>query len=273
MEYLFPARGTDCPMLTDPPTDFESHEANFSLNYGSTSSRPGKFASLSEFAIPENQGPLGSTPNQSVHHDPIILNRIYVPHIIHIEDSDKNSRIHDRIMLVIRTNSPSSSMTCLSFCKHENVIDEEHCLDHAQVTTQTERQISTELASSYTTIEYFKLCISLEFDGYIQKPAKGVYINLKELWNIESTEAVKFAILGKVDPDHWPDACQKIIDVFSSSVGDLDRRRSRNSWSSAPMDFDSGNGEEKVEEEDKGKSKGKGKGKRKGREKGRRRKS
>jgi len=86
---------------------------------------------------------------------------------------------------------------------------------------------------------------------------ENAYINLKEMWNIESAEDVKFAILGKVVPSHWPAARQKIIDVFSSTVGDLDRRGSKTSETSVAADFGTDNNERKEKEKGKGKAKGK----------------
>lgn len=193
------------------------------------------------------------------------MDRISVSHIIHIEDSDPTSRIHDRIMLVIRTNPPSS-VTCLSFCRHERVIDDEHCLDHAKLATETDSQNEiTSKSSSSTTPDaesyYFKLYVSLEYGGCKRRPMENAYINLKELWNIEHAEVVKFAILGKAVPSHWPAALEKIIEVFSSTVGDLDRRGPRTSEALTAADFGTDNNERMEKEKVKVKERGKGKGK------------
>lgn len=137
MALPFFNRGKDRSTPTEPPTNLERYQTTPSVRHGSSSSRPGKFTKLSEFARPENKEPSNLNTNQSVNHNPITLDRISVSHVIHIEDSDPTSRIHDRIMLVIRTNPPSS-VTCLSFCTHESVIDDEHCLDHAKLATETD---------------------------------------------------------------------------------------------------------------------------------------
>jgi len=274
MDLPFFNRGKDRSTPAEPPTDLDPCQTTPSVRHGSSSSRPGKFTKLSEFARPENQEPSNLNTNQSVNHNPITLDRISVSHIIHIEDRDPNSRIHDRIMLVIRTNPPSS-VTCLSFCRHERVIDDEHCLDHAKLTTETDSQSKiASTSSSSTTLDaesdYFKLCVSLEYGGCKRRPMENAYINLKELWNIEYAEDVKFAILGKAVPSHWPDAREKIIQIFSSTVGDLDRRQSRTSEASAAADFGTDNNERMEKEKEKGKGKErdkeKGKGKLKGKE-------
>jgi len=164
-------------------------------------------------------------------------------------------------MLVIRTNPPSS-VTCLSFCRHERVIDDEHCLDHAKLATETDSQNEiTSKSSSSTTPDaesyYFKLYVSLEYGGCKRRPMENAYINLKELWNIEHAEVVKFAMLGKAVPSHWPAALEKIIEVFSSTVGDLDRRGPRTSEALTAADFGTDNNERMEKEKGKGKAKGK----------------
>jgi hypothetical protein len=164
-------------------------------------------------------------------------------------------------MLVIRTNPPSS-VTCLSFCRHDDVIDDEHSLDHAKLITETDSPSEIASTSSSSTTPdaewgYFKLRVSLEYGGCKRRPMENAYINLKEMWNIESAEDVKFAILGKAVPSHWPAACQKIVDVFSSTVGDLDRRRPRAGGALTAVDLgidDNENGEGEGEGE--GKSEG-----------------
>ena len=95
---------------------------------------------------------------------------------------------------------------------------------------------------------------------------ENAYINLKEMWNIEHAEDVKFAILGKAVPSHWPAAREKIIEVFSSTVGDLDRRGSRTSEALTAADFGTDNNERMEKEKAKEREKGKGKGKAKGKE-------
>ena len=68
---------------------------------------------------------------------------------------------------------------------------------------------------------------------------------------------------GKAVPSHWPAALEKIIEVFSSTVGDLDRRGPRTSEALTAADFGTDNNErmekEKVKVKERGKGKAKGK--------------
>ena len=238
----------------------------------STPSKPGKFERITEFAIPEDQESASITTDDSVDHYPIDSIQIDHPHIIHIEDINTNSRIHNRIMLVTRTNR--LSLTCLNFCAHhENVVASKHCQDHAKLTT--EAPLPGE--SGTGPDGYIKLRVSLEFNGFKQQPAKGVYLNLEEVWNVETSGGVKFAILGQATAEeYYAETRQKIIDVYASTLGsdpNEDKRRSMISTVSAPAVLETGIEENREQEEEeepperkeaekrKGKERDKGKGK------------
>jgi hypothetical protein len=60
---------------------------------------------------------------------------------------------------------------------------------------------------------------------------------------------------------HWPAALEKIIEVFSSTVGDLDRRGPKTSEALTAADFDTDNNERMEKEKERVKERGKGKGK------------
>ncbi len=95
----------------------------------------------------------------------------------------------------------------------------------------------------------------MEHGGIKLNPVEDAYINMKELWNVELAEDVKFAIVGKVVPEHWLAARQKIIEVFSSTVGDIDRRTSWNSGVSAVAILATESSERKGKWKEKGKEK------------------
>ncbi|KAH7400073.1 hypothetical protein BKA64DRAFT_474115 [Cadophora sp. MPI-SDFR-AT-0126] len=224
------------PSVLEPVENAEnadSQQVDTTKRRSSTSSRPGKFTDLSQFASPQNPEDPGAILHE-LEHNPVASSGIVSPQIIHIKDEDPTSRIHDRIMLAIR-NTSTTSLTCLSFCIHQgSIVHKTHCEDHAKLISgwnaTTETALPSSLPSSSSPIslghesEYFTLHVTLESAGCKLKPNENVYINLKELWNIETASGVEFAILGQATHRHWQAAQEKIIDVFSSTVRGSDKR-------------------------------------------------
>lgn len=211
----------------------------------STSLRPGKFVNVHHFARPEGQE---ASPASPEYLSALSLGRICAPCIVHIKDKDPTSRIHDRIMLIIRDTS-STSLTCLSFCKHSaTLIHNKHCIDHAKLIsepgTNTGAPPQSPLISYGDPSDYFELHVSLGWSGCKLNPVDDAYLNLMEIWNIESNQDVKFAVLGQATCQYWPAARSKIIDVFASSVGGSESK-SRQSLTSDR----SGSGHEEEEKE------------------------
>ncbi|KAK5044906.1 hypothetical protein LTR84_010278 [Exophiala bonariae] len=210
-------------------------------NAGS-SHRPGKFKDISDLAdpTPKDQPTLATRSNHPrpepkplVYH-PISERKLSVRHIIHVHDNNHTSRIHDRIMLVIRHNS-GTSFTCLTLCTHgDDVVDEDHSFDHAKLTTEATHQASVEQPDGY-----FRLCISLAWGGVERTPKPSAYINMQELWQIEYVEGVKFAILGQASYKHWPTARERIIDIFRKTMLMTPEERSPSISSDRPIEIGS----------------------------------
>lgn len=209
------------------PTSANTPSGGSHQRRNTMSSRPGKFTNLYKFARPEpsNRPASGSEPvgaEQLVDYKCISSRGLAVRHIIHIKDIDTNSRIHDRIMLVVREES-GSAFTCLTFCTHSEpeVIHETHCQDHARLISHAEEQ-----EAHHQENQYFNLCIILGLGDRNWKPQKDAYINLRELWHIESSDGVEFGVLGKACAQSWPRALEQIIHVFASSMRAGPRRTS-----------------------------------------------
>jgi hypothetical protein len=222
------------PLPTTTTVEISDQQMDIGERRDSDSRRPGKFKNISDFADPKpkNDGTHATESNQpqpqnqqkQLEYHPISSRSLSVRHIIHIQDVNPTSRIHDRIMLVIRRNS-GTSFTCLTFCTHgDDVVHEEHCFDHAKLSTEANSQSSAEGLDGY-----FRLCISLSWEGQEREPNENAYINLQELWQIESVEGVRFAILGQARVEDWPIARSKIIDVFGMTMLPVDRSLSTGS--------------------------------------------
>lgn len=220
------------PFPTTTTIEISDQQMDIGERRDSDSRRPGKFKKISDFADPKpkKDGTHATESNQPQHqqkqleYHPISERSLSVRHIIHIQDVNSTSRIHDRIMLVIRRNS-GTSFTCLTFCTHgDDVVHEEHCFDHAKLSTGANCQSSAEGLDGY-----FRLCISLSWEGQEREPKQSAYINLQELWHIESVEGVKFAILGQARVEYWPIARTKIIDIFRMTMMPADRSLSTGS--------------------------------------------
>jgi hypothetical protein len=106
MDWITGGKGRNSASPAETSTRLGPFQTNLSTRHSNTSVRPGKFANIFDFAKPENPESLQTIASQSLNHQTIASLRISVPHIVHVEDSDLNSRIHGRVMLVIRTNPP-----------------------------------------------------------------------------------------------------------------------------------------------------------------------
>ncbi|ETN45054.1 uncharacterized protein HMPREF1541_09930 [Cyphellophora europaea CBS 101466] len=208
---IFPKSSPEAPAREPIPTS----PATAPIALGE---RPGKFKDLNDFAGYENVDSADSHSALSrvdmrPEYKATNAQRLFVRQIIHIRDVNVNSRIHDRIMLIIRLDG--NSFTCLTFCRHdaEAVVDTYLCVDHAALTAN-----ENEIISSSSNGPWFNICVQLSWGGRQAKPRASSLINLRELWHIESSEGITFGILGKVHKKSWNSATDRMIEIFSKSL-------------------------------------------------------
>jgi hypothetical protein len=167
--------------------------------------RPGKFSDLSEFMTIEKGHTSKYVPGTQA--------SVNTGHIIYINDlSGKDTRINDRVMLVLFDNYPFS-FTCLSFCCHSDfgsqldLSGESLFNSHALVCTDQGQQ---------TNLSLPRLEINLRHDATPVSLQPHIYLNLREHWNIE--REVEVVILGRVVKDSYKRLVPEIERLFSQSL-------------------------------------------------------
>ena len=182
-------------------------ESNLSQN--SSNERPGKFPDLSEFMtidkeyqpkyVPGTQAPVDSG------------------HVIYIKDiSARDTRINDRVMLVLFHNQPFS-FTCLSFCCHSDFSGETLCNSHAFVCTDQGQQTAPQPAQaqqSNTRLPHLKINLRHNTTPFSLQP--NIYLNLREHWNIE--REVQLLILGQAEGNSYKRLVPEIERLFCGSL-------------------------------------------------------
>ena len=197
-----PAMDRTQPHVTHDRRSFTSHLSE---------SQPGHFPDLSKFARCDRDGVLlegndaqnarsaGLSPGD----------------IIRIRDMDENSRLHNRVMLVIRTNKSGSSysVTCLSFCRHSmrRTVATDFTDEHARVVCAHSVQIGPD-----DNFPHLKIYIGTDDSGF--KPQPEVWLNIREIWNVDLELAV--AVLGEAEPQSFAALLEKVKEIFCNTIGD-----------------------------------------------------
>lgn len=177
-------RGTnesDEPLSTSTISSLDGSQIESREAYLDGFPRPGKFKNIYDFARPclddsSIDGSVMDDYETPVTYKPISERSLSVRHITHVKDVNTASRVHDRIMLVIRPNNSGTSYTCLTFCSHrDDILEDEHCKDHAKLTTASNTLLNDD------TDGYPRLGVHLGWSGRIHVPQEHAYINLHEL--------------------------------------------------------------------------------------------
>lgn len=205
--------------------------------------RPGKFESLDNFAVPSTLTNGSSTCKLPDYKDISALSIFKRGQIIHIKDRQlegdtcvHESRIHDRIVLILSYDLQAAR--CLPFCYHE---DESHVNGyHANVVASTlpllepqATNLSVEPASppepgrgcrpsiseSATQADdsLFQASVNLKWAREHYRPKPTTYLNMSEIWRIEFT-GVEFAILGAIDDSCWRELRLRVAKDFIKSL-------------------------------------------------------
>ncbi|ERF72330.1 hypothetical protein EPUS_06086 [Endocarpon pusillum Z07020] len=214
-----------------------------SLRQDSSNERPGKFPHLSEFMtidkdyqpkdVPGTQAPVDSG------------------HVIYIKDtSAKDTRINDRVMLVLFHNQPFSH-TCLSFCCHSDFSGETLNHSHALVYTDQGQQTAPQLSQAQQpNIGLPRLEINLRHNNTPFSLQPDIYLNLREHWNVE--QEVRFVILGRVERSSYQRLVPEIERLFCQSISGVDIVKDRgnplppNGQESASLERKKSNRKDKV---------------------------
>ena len=189
-------------------------ESNLSQN--SSNERPGKFPDLSEFMIVDEGYQPKYVPGTQTPVDP--------GHIIYIKDtSATDTRINDRVMLVLFHNQPFS-YTCLSFCCHPDFSGETLHNSHALVCTDQGQQTAPQLAQAQDpNTSLPRLEINLRHNNTPFSLQPDIYLNLREHWNIE--REVQLVILGRVERNSYQRLVPEIERLFRRSLTRTDIAR------------------------------------------------
>ena len=201
----------------------------------SVEQRPGHFQDLSKFARCHTQESmlLGGGDATSPQHAGLVPG-----HIIHIRDvhdiDDRlrsESRLHNRVMLVIRTNysSGAPSLTCLTFCQHEkktfispHFVARHACVKCAHTGHGTEAA-NNDISQLRVVVERKDWMSAPPPVVWTFTPEPDVWLNIREIWNVDVELAV--AVLGEAEPDSFRTILEQVVDVFSSTVLGVAGRR------------------------------------------------
>jgi hypothetical protein len=206
MNWLAPARSSEDA----------GQESNLTQN--SSNERPGKFPDLSEFMTIDKGHQPKYVPGTQAPVDP--------GHIIYIKDtSAKDTRINDRVVLVLFHNQPFS-YTCLSFCRHSNFSGETLHNSHALVCTDQGQQTAPQPAQAQhpnTSLPLLEINLHHNTTPFSLQP--DIYLNLREHWNIE--QEVRLVILGRVERNSYQRLVPEIQRIFCDSLTGVEIVRDR----------------------------------------------
>lgn len=146
--------------------------------------REGKFTTLASFFSTADEG-----LQRVAHYAPATQAELAPGSIIHIKDNKAGveSRIHNRVMLVVRTNAPVS-MTCYSFCKHDPPLSSPNDSRSHWLVYQTGTPPQAENPAGLQPLEAYL--------HYGLSPKSDITINLRDPWNVEYE--VEIAKLGNL---------------------------------------------------------------------------
>ena len=196
-----------------PPMDRgqpQRSQERYSFAGSLSESQPGHFPDLSKFARCDRDG-----VHLEGHDAENARSAALTPgDIIRIRDVDSNSRLHNRVMLVIRANTSGSSysLTCLTFCRHSvrRTIASEFADNHARVICARTGHVRPDDVSPH-----LKVFVGRDDLGFIPEPE--VWLNIREIWNVDLQLAV--AVLGEADPRSLTTLLDHVKTVFCNTIG------------------------------------------------------
>ena len=193
--------------LHGPRVSLDGHQEPHQ-DQSSSDDRPGKFSNLSEFMDVNNGLRPATVPGTRAHVDP--------GHVIYIKDRSANTRINNRIMLVLFHNQPFS-YTCLSFCRHLEFDSETLRNSHAHVRKgSSQRGLDQAFQDLQVNTNLPSLKLKLSCSNIARAVQPDIYLNLREHWNIE--QEVQFAILGRVETESYNRLKYDIQRLFCQSL-------------------------------------------------------
>ncbi|OAL29100.1 hypothetical protein AYO22_02537 [Fonsecaea multimorphosa] len=140
--------------------------------------------------------------------------------IVFTKDGSGDTRMHGRVLVVLRRNTQGSS-TCFCVCKHEIADDTELHNTHRRIKikgTQPEEEGETPSIQAEGKLALDAIEIELSRrPGFTKTLQPHIYINCEELWNLDGE--VEVITLGKV--------AQKSIDRLFQDVRELYQDPSR----------------------------------------------
>jgi hypothetical protein len=194
----------------------EDADPESKLSQNSSNERPGKFPDLSEFMTIDKGYQLKYLPGTQAPVDP--------GHIIYIKDtSGEDTRINDRVMLVLFHNQPFS-YTCLSFCCHSDFSGETLHNSHALVCTDQGQQAALQPAQaqqSNASLPCLEINLRHNTPPFSLQP--DIYLNLREHWNVE--QEVQLVVLGRVERNSYKKLVPEIERLFCRSLVGADIAR------------------------------------------------
>lgn len=211
--------------MTQPPSYAEFDPMPMGANDGNDRSRPGRFDSLKGFL--QDRGPFSGATNRSNYDEVHVVN----PEpgaVIHIIDggatSQTQSRLHERVMLVIRHESPvpmtSRAMTCVPLCSHApdtlSRADRQHWNVKQELDPKSKvtRQYSDKYSGAGVSPDRQSLFVKLNRNLYLEE---GITVNLAELWHVEY-DHILIEKIGQASDESRGLAFNKVADLFLKSL-------------------------------------------------------
>ncbi|KIX00520.1 uncharacterized protein Z518_10660 [Rhinocladiella mackenziei CBS 650.93] len=207
-----------------------SNTTNTTNHIDSRSERPGHFPDIGKFLIinPQDQNAFSSDSlNWQLGHEANLHPRA----VIYIQDKSVNTRINDRVMLVLRKNKGGPSFTCLSFCWHNDLDFDEpsQTMTHRQAVSggSRSRQLPppqsqgrsphSHALDSDASIEPRLPSVEVELRVHgVSGLQPHIYLNCEALWNVE--REVNVAVLGKVSVSSFKAVVEHVKRLFCESL-------------------------------------------------------
>jgi hypothetical protein len=135
------------------------------------------------------------------------------------------SRLHNRIFLVIRTNYDSGipSLTCLGFCQHDAkvnlTVSPQFAASHVRVkcahTGEGTKTTTEGLSHLKVTLGRPNLTRSSNPSTHVT-PQPDVWLNIREHWNLDAQLGV--IVLGQADDESFQEIAEQVVDLFGKTV-------------------------------------------------------
>jgi len=162
--------------------------------------REGKFSNLDTFLSGGDD-----ELTRISHYVPASQAELAPGHIIHVKDNKQGTetRIHDRVMLVIKNNAPVS-MVCYAFCKHDPPLASTSDAQTHWLVGQSGTPPQAENPGGLPLLEVML--------HYNLSPKNDITINLRDPWNVEYE--VEVAKLGVVPVKFYEAVRRRINHIF-----------------------------------------------------------